>query len=124
MNELRKNLIIEAFKKMDRDGSGDLSLKDIQGVYNAKFHPDVKSKKKTETDVLNEFLETFEMHANVRQGGNKNHIITLEEFLEYYNNISANIDNDQYFITLIVNGYKLYETNPKYQEFAPFNRKG
>jgi len=36
MNELRKNLIIEAFKKMDRDGSGDLSLKDIQGVYNAK----------------------------------------------------------------------------------------
>jgi len=64
------------------------------------------------------------MHANVRQGGNKNHIITLEEFLEYYNNVSANIDNDQYFLTVIVNGYRLYETNPKYQEFAPFNRKG
>lgn len=29
-------------------------------------HPDVKSKKKTETDILNEFLETFEMHANIR----------------------------------------------------------
>lgn len=124
MNEFRKNLIIEAFKKMDRDGSGELTLNDIQGVFNAKFHPDVKSKKKTETEVLNEFLETFEMHSNVRQGGNKNHIITLEEFLEYYNNVSANIDNDQYFLTVIVNGYRLYETNPKYQEFAPFNRRG
>ena len=58
------------------------------------------------------------------QGGTKDHIITLEEFLEYYNNVSANIDNDQYFLTVIVNGYKLYENNPKYQEFAPFNRKG
>jgi len=29
-------------------------------------HPDVKAKKKTETDVLNEFLETFEMHASMR----------------------------------------------------------
>jgi Ca2+-binding EF-hand superfamily protein len=26
MNEFRKNLIIEAFNKMDRDGSGDLTV--------------------------------------------------------------------------------------------------
>lgn len=29
-------------------------------------HPDVKSGKKTETDILNEFLETFEMHSNLK----------------------------------------------------------
>jgi len=66
MNEFRKNLVIEAFKKMDRDGSGELTLNDLNGVYNAKNHPDVKSGKKTESDILNEFLETFELHASLR----------------------------------------------------------
>lgn len=32
------------------------------GVYNAKQHPDVKSGKKNEEEVLGEFLDTFEMH--------------------------------------------------------------
>jgi hypothetical protein len=49
-----------AFKKIDRDGSGILDLNDIKGVYSAKTHPDVKSGKKTEDEVLGEFIETFE----------------------------------------------------------------
>jgi len=49
-----------AFKKIDKDGSGILELNDIKGVYNASKHPDVKSGKKTEDEVLGEFLETFE----------------------------------------------------------------
>jgi len=32
MNEFRKNLIIEAFKKMDRDGSGDLTVNKIINI--------------------------------------------------------------------------------------------
>ena len=46
MSEFRKNLVIEAFKKMDRDGSGELTMNDIKDIFNAKNHPDVKSKKK------------------------------------------------------------------------------
>ncbi len=30
------------------------------GVYNAKLHPDVKAGKKTEDEILGEFLDTFE----------------------------------------------------------------
>jgi len=33
--------------------------------------------------------------------------MTREEFQEYYNKVSANIDNDQYFELMIINGYKL-----------------
>ena len=39
-----------------------MELDDIKGVYNAKNHPDVRAKKKTEDDVLCEFLDTFEAH--------------------------------------------------------------
>ena len=34
----------------------------IIGVYTAKMHPDVRSGKKTEDEVLGEFLDTFEVH--------------------------------------------------------------
>lgn len=34
-------------------------------LYNAKQHPDVKTGKKTEDDVLMEFLETFEQHHSL-----------------------------------------------------------
>lgn len=60
MNKFRVEIVKKAFKKIDRDGSGILDLNDIKGVYNASRHPDVKSGKKTEDEVLGEFLETFE----------------------------------------------------------------
>ena len=97
MNTFRKMLAMKAFNVMDRDKSGVIDLTDIKGVYNAKFHPDVKSGKRTEDDVLGEFLETFETHHNIRTGGTKDRSVTKEEWVEYYNNISASIDSDQYF---------------------------
>lgn len=47
---------------MDRDRSGVLNIADIKGVYNGKKHPDVVQGKKTEEQVLGEFLDTFEAH--------------------------------------------------------------
>jgi len=37
---------------MDKDGSGQLDINDIRQSYNAKMHPDVKSGKKTEDEIL------------------------------------------------------------------------
>ena len=42
MSPIRKAFVAKAFKKIDKDNSGILDIKDIQGVYNAKEHPDVK----------------------------------------------------------------------------------
>jgi Ca2+-binding EF-hand superfamily protein len=60
MNEFRRNLALKAFKILDKDGSGVVDISDIRGVYNAKQHPEVKAGKKTEDEVLFEFLDTFE----------------------------------------------------------------
>lgn len=35
MSEPRKNLVLQAFRKIDKTGDGVLQLEDVKGVYNA-----------------------------------------------------------------------------------------
>jgi len=64
-------------------------------------HPDVISGKKSEDDILKEFLTTFEMAHSIRNNDSPNYVVTKEEFNEYYNMISAGIDDDRYFVQMI-----------------------
>lgn len=97
MNDFRKGLAAKAFAIIDKDKSGTLDINDIRGVYNAKFHPDVKSGKKTEDEVFFEFIDTFEMHHSNMTENHKNHEVDIDEWIEYYNNVSMSIDDDSYF---------------------------
>ncbi len=106
MNTYRKDMVSRAFAKFDRDGSGVIDKQDITGVYDASQHPAVRDGTKSEEEVLTDFLDTFEIHASMR-GSAHDHRITLAEFQEYYNNVSANIDNDEYFALMITNAWKL-----------------
>lgn len=42
--------------------------------------------------MLEEFLDTFEMQHALE--GARDGKVTVEEFVEYYNSVSASIDND------------------------------
>ena len=86
-----------------------IELSDIKDKYNARMHPDVKSGKRTEDDVLMEFLETFEVHHNILMGKPADYTVTPEEFEEYYANVSSSIDGDEYFGLMMKNAWKLDE---------------
>jgi len=95
---------------MDKNANGVIELSDIKGTYSAKKHPDVMMGKKSEDEVLYEFLDTFEgayalKHPEAKLSGKR--VITMEEWLEYYNTISCSIDNDQYFELMMTNAYNL-----------------
>jgi hypothetical protein len=113
MNSFRKALVKRAFDKLDKNGNGVIEIDDIKGVYNGKLHPEVRAGKKTEEEVLFEFLDTFELHHSLKNPGDKDRIINLREFNEYYNNVSASIDNDQYFELMITNAWNLNNTSYK-----------
>lgn len=97
LNQFRRNLVERAFAKLDRDGSGVIEVQDLIGVYNAKKHPAVLEGRKTEEQVLGEFLETFETHHNTMHDNERDFRVSQEEFIEYYANVSASIDDDMYF---------------------------
>jgi Ca2+-binding EF-hand superfamily protein len=59
MNDYRRSLAERAFKKLDRNGNGVIEIDDMIGVYNANKHPAVMEGRKTQEQVLSEFLETF-----------------------------------------------------------------
>jgi hypothetical protein len=65
MNQFRAGIARKAFQILDKDRCGTINLDDIRQTYNAKFHPDVKAGKKTEDEVLMEFLDTFEIHFSI-----------------------------------------------------------
>lgn len=107
MNDFRRKLCLQAFKIMDKDGSGCLTIDDIKGTYNAKFHPEVKSGKKTEDEVFLEFLETFEATYDQLSGLQKDGKITVDEWMEYYENVSMSIDDDPYFELMMNNCWRM-----------------
>jgi Ca2+-binding EF-hand superfamily protein len=96
---------------MDKDKNGTLEYNDVKGVYNAKNHPDVKAGRKTEEEIVMDFLETFEVHRTLSRGDSsskkKDGKVSLNEFTDYYSNVSASIDDDQYFKLMITNAWNL-----------------
>jgi len=113
MNNYRRKLVEQAFNKLDRDHNGVITIDDLRGVYNASNHPDVRSGKKSENQVLAEFLKTFEtMYDHHRINDDK---VTKEEFIQYYTFISASIDSDTYFETMINNSWQINEAAKRKQ---------
>ncbi|XP_048112088.1 calcyphosine-like a [Alosa alosa] len=101
MSNARKQIIAEAFKKLDRTGDGLVTVEDLQGVYNSQHHPKFKNGEWSEEQVFRSFLDSFDSPYN------KDGKVTQEEFLNYYSGVSASIDSDEYFVTMMRNAWKL-----------------
>ena len=84
-------------KKWTLTNEEKVDLNDVRQTYSAKKHPDMMPGKRSEEKVLQEFLETFEQsycdqkrHNDARDG-----VIQVDEWVEYYNNVSISIDDDE-----------------------------
>ena len=117
MNDRRKNLIKILFDSFDKNKTGYVDIDEIRNSYSPVNHPDVLSGKKTEDEVLAEFLDTLQYHFSLlksnKEEGNQKNKVGFNEFLEYFNNISVGIEDDDYFENMIKSGFNLEERRPK-----------
>ena len=100
MNQRRLALVKLAYNKLDRDHSGLVDLNDIAGAYDVTQHPKFKTGEMSRNDILTEFMAQWD--TNIRD--NK---VTLAEFEDYYKDVSASIDEDDYFELMIRNAWHL-----------------
>lgn len=98
LNPKRKNAVLHAFKQLDTDKSGVLSLPEIRAAYSAHRHPEVLSGRLSEEDEVRRFLGSFK--AGQRDGD-----VSLDEWIDYYADVSAAIDDDNFFCTLLWNSW-------------------
>jgi len=103
---IRTALVMKAFRKLDTDGSGELTIDDLQGVFNVARHPQVLSGAITEKQALQGFLNSFESFDGE---GNKDGVITFTEFEDYFSGVSSDIDNDDYFALMMCQSWGITE---------------
>ncbi|CAD8172780.1 unnamed protein product [Paramecium octaurelia] len=92
---LRKfNILQQVFESLPKQ-----NVDIVKSSFNSKEHPDVKLNRRREDDVLCEFIDTFEQHHQIYTGTDylKNPNVSFEEFINYYNNLSALIEDDTQF---------------------------
>ncbi|CAM9273897.1 unnamed protein product [Pylaiella littoralis] len=100
VNERRAQVILEAFEVTDKDKSGVVDASDMKGAYDASQHPGVIGRRRTEEEVMEEFISTFE--GEIKDGK-----VTPEEWCRYYAMLSAGIPSDDDFELMMRNAWHL-----------------
>jgi Ca2+-binding EF-hand superfamily protein len=97
----RLALVKLAFLRLDKGKSrdGNVTLDGLASLYRAERHPSVLDGSKTPMEVLVEFNDAWDKTGD--------DIVTEEEFIDYYKDLSAAIDNDQYFELMLRNSWHI-----------------
>ncbi|ORC90943.1 calcium-binding protein [Trypanosoma theileri] len=103
MNQKRKDAVWNIFRKLDFDADGNINILDIQARYNAQEHPTVAVEKLFSADkLLKGFLTIWD--ENKKYG-----LVPYAEFIDYYNGVSAVIEDDDIFFDILRNQWKVME---------------
>lgn len=89
---------------MDKDRIGGISIKDIIGIYDVSMNPEFLENRKTREQILTDFLSNFEGAK-----GNKDGIISKEEFYDYYTDLAMCTPSDEYFVRMMESTWQLPE---------------
>eukprot|EP00659_Diplonema_papillatum_P020692 gene20692-31883_t len=98
-NPRRLQIVKMAFSRLDKDGSGVVTMNELVDVYDTTKHPQVVTGEKTPREALQDFIEDWDKNGD--------DTITQEEFIDYYGDLSAGIDDDNYFELMVRNAWHI-----------------
>lgn len=89
-------MVAKAFAIIERDGSGSITIEDIVRIYDVSLNPEFLDYRKTKEEILNDFLSNFEGAR-----GNRDGVVTKQEFFDYYTDLSACMPSEEYFVRML-----------------------
>ena len=105
MNQRRKAIVLKAYALLDRHEAGQITVKDINALYDVSHNADFISGKLTRDQILGAFLSGFEGLE-----GNHDGTITKEEWVSYYSDVSMGIESDTYFVAMMESCWGIVES--------------
>ena len=85
---------------MNKDGQ--VKLDDIAKTFDASTVKEVQEGKRSEQDIYMEYMSLWD--TQVKDG-----IITFDEFLAYYEDYSASVEEDDVFVAAMKEAWKLWD---------------
>jgi hypothetical protein len=97
----RLQVMTDAFAALTkRSKSGFIEVQDLQKWVDPHFHPDVQQKRRSEVEILEEFLSEWDVK---RADG----VVVWADFLDYYSDVSLAIDDDLLFVEMVRRTWRL-----------------
>lgn len=113
LNPTRSRAIKSAYENLAERCGGRFTVDYVKKIYNASRHLDVIQGRRTEDNVLVEFIETFDAHHNL---GGEDPYVSAEEWEDYFHSLSSVTDSDQYFINNLTNVFGIQAGSPGRKE--------
>lgn len=96
----RAAVVREVFRRLDSDGDGRVSAEELQAHFQSTKHSNVTASTQTGREVLLDLLAKL-------GDRNRDGFLTEQEFITYYENVSASIDSDDYFLEVVQSAWGL-----------------
>ena len=100
LSKRRLKFILMAYNILDLNHDGEITKEEIGQIYDTSFHPKLISGEMTHEEIIFEFMAQWDTQD--RDG-----IITKDEFVAYYRDVSASIDDDEYFELMMRNAWHI-----------------
>ena len=96
----RKLVIDQAYDKLDRNSDGQVTVQDLQDMYDVSTDRRVQEGQCTAEECLSEFLSLWDTQE-------KDGIVSRKEFQDYYADLSAAVENDEEFEAIVSAAFAL-----------------
>ena len=109
INPHRQIIIQKVFDHFNKDNNGKASINEIKILFNSRGHPDFISGKKSEGEILGEFLDNIESYKEYLENlkGVYDNTFSLDDFINFYSEISVGIEDDKKFEFMMYNCWNL-----------------
>jgi len=113
LSKFRKDILKQVFDKIDKDETGTITVGQLREAYNPKEHPLVRQGKRSEDEILGDFIDSLEYHFSLLNEKNEENVdvndikIDFDDFCDFYKTISVSIEDDKYFEIMVMSEWGL-----------------